>query len=81
MPPHRKPTSALAAALVAAAALGAGPCRGIPTFIVDPDVDDDASSRPQPRAIGACPGIEVPLWQTEPDLGGCRLYGTASHGL
>lgn len=72
--PHRKPSSALAAALVACAALGAGPCRGIPTFLVDPDVDDDGVvAASDLDAIAACFGIDVPLPQTEPDLGGCPL--------
>jgi len=66
--------NAIAASLLFAVALGVGPCRGIPTFLVDADLDDDGLVTRADLAAGtACLGTEIGLREIEVDVGGCPV--------
>ena len=65
---------AIAASLLFAVALGVGPCRGIPTFLFDADLDDDGLVTSEDFDAGtACLGAEIGLRETEIDVGGCPV--------
>jgi hypothetical protein len=62
------------ALLVSLVSLGMGPCRGIPTFLVDADVDDDGLvTSADLDAVTACLGTEIPAPQPVYDHGGCPV--------
>ena len=67
-----KPLARALGPLALVAALGIGPCRGIPTFLVDADLDDDGvvSQADLARAT-ACVGAEYPLATPTYDSYGC----------
>jgi len=65
---------AIAAGLLVTVALGMGPCRGIPTFLVDADLDDDGVvTSADLAAVTACLGTEIALPEIHNDAGGCPL--------
>jgi hypothetical protein len=65
---------AIAACLLFAAALGVGPCRGIPTFLVDADLDDDGLVTSSDLALAtACIGSEIGLPEIQNDAGCCPV--------
>lgn len=66
--------AAIAACLLVAVALGMGPCRGIPTFLVDADLDDDGVvTSADLAAVTACLGTEIGLPEIQNDAGGCPV--------
>ena len=65
---------ALAASLLCAIAVGVGPCRGIPTFLVDADLDDDGVvTSADLGAATACLGTPIGAPQITNDPGGCPV--------
>ena len=65
---------AIAASLLFAFALGVGPCRGIPTFLFDADLDDDGLvTSADLAAATACLDAVIGLPETEIDAGGCPV--------
>lgn len=69
-----KPLAATLLAALPVALLGLGPCRGIPTFLIDADLDDDGVvAQADADAAGACVGSELPLAPITYDAGGCPL--------
>jgi hypothetical protein len=65
---------AIAAGLLVTVALGMGPCRGIPTFLVDADLDDDGVvTSADLAAVTACLGTEIALPEIHNDAGGCPV--------
>jgi hypothetical protein len=79
-----KPLPLVLVSLCCLAALGAGPCRGIPVFLSDADVDDDGVvTQEDVTQAAACVGAEFPLApvtynfygcpeRPEPDATGCE---------
>jgi hypothetical protein len=64
----------LATALIAVAALGMGPCRGVPIFLVDADLDDDGVvTNADLTAVMACLGTEIGAPEIAYDAGGCPV--------
>jgi len=65
---------AIAACLLLTFALGIGPCRGVPTFLVDADLDDDGVvTSTDFAAVTACLGAEIGLPEIQIDPGGCPV--------
>lgn len=64
----------LATLLLLLLALPLGSCRGVQTFLVDADVDDDGVvTTADVAAVMACLGAEIPLAPEVVDAGGCPL--------
>jgi hypothetical protein len=60
--------------LLAVPILGLGPCPGLPTFLVDADVDDDGAVTAADVATAtACLGADLPAAPGSVDSGGCPL--------
>jgi len=72
----RRPSAAL---LVLLFSLPLGSCRGLETFLVDADVDDDGVvTTADVAAVTACLGAEIPAEPEILDFGGCPLPPTAN---
>jgi hypothetical protein len=66
--------AALLCSLLAVAALGAGSCRGVPTFLGDADLDDDGVvTNADVDVATACVGTAIGAPEIETDGGGCPV--------
>src|SRR4030095_12987354 len=62
------------ASVAAAATLLSASCRGIPTFLIDPDLDDDGVvTQADVDTATACLGTVLPTAPSSYDPGGCPL--------